>query len=128
MVAGRTKSTNTCLKHARGMQIIRTAAPIYSGSIKEDLSQIAIRTAVKETDGVELRSLYEPEHSGNAGGKTEEKEKQADILVRLCGEAEYFRNEISEAYAKVPSANHFECLKVKSKKFRLWLTKKYYYE
>jgi hypothetical protein len=76
----------------------------------------------------ELRNLYEPEQAINAEAKSEEKEKQADTIIRLGEEAEYFRNEIGEAYAKVPSASHFECLKVKSRKFRLWLTKEYYEE
>ncbi|MEK5182707.1 hypothetical protein [Paenibacillus odorifer] len=75
----------------------------------------------------ELRSLYEPLSAANASeNQVDEKVNQAQLLIRLGEDSEYFRNEIGEAYAKVPIGDHFECLKVKSKRHRLLLTKTFY--
>lgn len=53
-------------------------------------------------------------------------ESQADILLRVSDEAEFFQNDLGEAFAAVTLNGHIEVLKVKSKKFKMWLTKQYY--
>lgn len=57
-----------------------------------------------------------------------QQEKQADILIRLGSQAEFLENELEEAYAAVMINGHKEIWKVKSKKFKMWLTKQFYEE
>ncbi|WP_110112524.1 hypothetical protein [Bacillus sp. CGMCC 1.16541] len=46
--------------------------------------------------------------------------------MRVSDEAEFFQNDLGEAFAGVTINGHKEVLKVKSKKFKMWLTKQYY--
>lgn len=78
-----------------------------------------------------LRDKLEPgwrqstESTENGGDGNQ---KPVEILVRAGSEAEFFQDELEELYAAVPIDNHKEIYKIDSKKFRLWLTKKYYEE
>lgn len=54
------------------------------------------------------------------------KETQAETLLRLSASACYFKDEIDEAYAAIPIADHVEIWKLKSNTFRMWLTRLYY--
>ncbi|MCM3360935.1 hypothetical protein [Niallia sp. MER TA 168] len=72
-----------------------------------------------------LRKKFEP--NWNPSSKEEsKKESQADILIRVGEGAEFFQNDLDEAFAAVIINGHQEVLKVKSKKFKMWLTKQYY--
>ncbi|WP_236013073.1 hypothetical protein [Heyndrickxia sporothermodurans] len=72
-----------------------------------------------------LRKKFEP--NWNPSSKEEsKKESQADILIRVSDEAEFFQNDLGEAYAAVTLNGHKEVMKVKNKKFKMWLTKQFY--
>jgi hypothetical protein len=73
-----------------------------------------------------LRKKFEPNWNALAIQEDSKKESQADILIRVSDEAEFFQNDLGEAFAAVTIKEHKEVLKVKSKKFKMWLTKQYY--
>lgn len=74
-----------------------------------------------------LRKLLEPEKSKKSDSSdSDEKVSQSDILIELAKQAEYFCNEIEEAYAAVKINGYKQVMRVKSNTFRLWLTKIYY--
>ncbi|SDM42771.1 hypothetical protein [Sediminibacillus halophilus] len=74
-----------------------------------------------------LRKKYEPDYSrkevGNKG-----RPSQADTLIRLGSDARFFKNELEEAYAAIKINGHTELWKVKSKTFKMWLTKRFFDE
>ncbi|TSD01068.1 MAG: hypothetical protein Greene101415_471, partial [Parcubacteria group bacterium Greene1014_15] len=53
---------------------------------------------------------------------------QADQLLGMVSkeQAEFFKNEVGDAFARVKVADHLEVLPVKSKSFRLWATGLFY--
>ena len=72
-----------------------------------------------------LRKKFEP--NWNPPSKEEsKKESQADVLIGVSEDAEFFQNDLGEAFAAVTINGHKEVLKVKSKKFKMWLTKQFY--
>jgi hypothetical protein len=73
-----------------------------------------------------LRQKFDPNYNPPSSKEDSKKESQADILIRKSEEAEFFQNDLGEAYAAVAINGHKEVLKVKSKKFKMWLTKQYY--
>ncbi|MFE8696507.1 hypothetical protein ACFYKT_09180 [Cytobacillus sp. FJAT-53684] len=73
-----------------------------------------------------LRKKFEPNWNPSPNEEESKKESQADILIRESDEAEFFQNDLGEAFAAVTIKGHREVLKVKSKKFKMWLTKQYY--
>lgn len=73
-----------------------------------------------------LRKKFEPNWTPSSGKEKSKKESQADILIRVSEEAEFFQNDLGEAYAAVTLNGHKEVLKVKNKKFKMWLTKQYF--
>jgi len=78
-----------------------------------------------------LRKKLDPNWNPSKISKTKgesTEETQADILIRLGGEAQYFQNDLEEAYAAIKIQAHTEVITVKSHKFKKWLTKLYYEE
>jgi len=76
-----------------------------------------------------LRQKVDPYWKPAPVKKEPVKESQADILIRLGeGKAEYFQNELEEGFAAIQVHQHREVIKVKSAKFKKWLTKQYYEE
>ncbi|MBS4207121.1 hypothetical protein [Bacillus sp. FJAT-50079] len=75
-----------------------------------------------------LREKYEPSYSSQKKVAEKGKPTQADTLIRLGSTAVFFQNELEDAYAVIPIDNHTEIHKVKSRTFKMWLTKKYYDE
>ncbi|QJX63798.1 hypothetical protein HLK66_20565 [Niallia circulans] len=73
-----------------------------------------------------LRKKFEPNWNPSAHKEEFQKESQADILIRVSEEAEFFQNDLEEAFAAVTLNGHKEVMKVKNKKFKMWLTKQYY--
>lgn len=73
-----------------------------------------------------LLKKFEPNWNPSSNKEESKKESQADILIGVSGEAEFFQNDLEEAFAAVFINGHKEVLKVKSKKFKMWLTKQYY--
>lgn len=71
--------------------------------------------------GVLDRAL--PEEDGDAGGRGP---TQADILVDLATSAELFHTPDETGYADLDVNGHRETWPVRSKGFRLWLTRRYY--
>lgn len=55
-----------------------------------------------------------------------ESEKQMDALLRLARDAAYFKDPEGQAYACVPANGHTEVHKVHSKRFRQWLSYRFY--
>lgn len=75
-----------------------------------------------------LRKKFEPNYEPSKVASIEEKETQSDILIRLGSEAKYFTNEIEEAFAEIEINGHTELWKIKSRTYKMWLTKRYYDE
>jgi len=73
-----------------------------------------------------LRKKFEPNWNPSSTKEESKKESQADILIQVSDKVEFFQNDLGEAYAAVILNGHKEVLKVKSKKFKMWLTKQYY--
>lgn len=55
-----------------------------------------------------------------------QKETQAQLLIKLAENAELFHNDNGDAYATIPVENHWETHPVRSKRFRLWLGRRFY--
>lgn len=55
-----------------------------------------------------------------------EEEKQADTIIKLAENFQFFVNELEEPYAAVQKDNHWEVLDMKSQKFKLYLTKLFF--
>jgi hypothetical protein len=81
-----------------------------------------------------LKKKYEPDvevssaKGDEKSGHGEERESQADALIRLGETAEYFTNDLQEPYAAVSHASHTEVIPVKSGRFKLYLTKLFFEE
>jgi len=81
-----------------------------------------------------LRDKYEPERQEDTQAKgsdkedKEAKETQAEILIRLGSKSDYLHDNLDQAYVVLKVDNHTEIIKVKSRKFKLWLQKLYYDE
>ncbi len=73
-----------------------------------------------------LRKKFEPNWNPSINKEESKKESQADILIRVSDGAEFFKSDLGEAYAAVILNGHKEVMKVKDKKFKMWLTKQYY--
>lgn len=83
---------------------------------------------LQETKRLENPEQPSPPSNDGTNKEEEKKESQADILIRLASVAEFFRNDVDEAYAAIVIADHQEVHKVQSKKFKLWLTKLFFEE
>lgn len=70
-----------------------------------------------------LRTLLEGEPASTV---MIEDDKQSDIIIKLTEDFKYFVNELEEPYAAVQEGNHWEVLDMKSRKFKLNLTKLFY--
>lgn len=81
-----------------------------------------------EEDWHSLRKKYEPNFQPAKVEKEAKEETQSELLIRLGSEADFFTNELEEAFAAVEINGHTELWKVKSRNFKMWLTKKYYDE
>jgi hypothetical protein len=73
-----------------------------------------------------LEPGYREKKKSSKKNDNEAKESQADILIKEGDEAELFSDDIDEKYAVVNVNQHKEVYKINSKKFQLWLTKKYF--
>ncbi|SDQ06788.1 hypothetical protein [Virgibacillus salinus] len=73
-----------------------------------------------------LRAKYEPDYY--KGENEKRKPTQADTLIRIGDEVNFFQNELEEAYATIAINSHNELWKVRSKTFKMWLTKRYFEE
>ncbi|KKB33789.1 hypothetical protein [Bacillus thermotolerans] len=58
----------------------------------------------------------------------EEKESQAQVLIRLAAGVELFHTMEQEAFARFIVNQHYETWPLRGKGFKLWLTKKYFEE
>lgn len=67
---------------------------------------------------------YASEQSESATGA--ETRTQAQLLIRLAGDAELFHTPGGEAYARYKVGAHFEIATVRGKSFRRWLIKRFY--
>ncbi len=70
-----------------------------------------------------LRSLLEKELLVS---DVVEEDKQADTIIKLTEDFQYFVNELEQPYAAVQKDNHWEVLDMKSQKFKLYLTKLFF--
>ncbi|KQU58723.1 hypothetical protein ASG66_17030 [Bacillus sp. Leaf406] len=82
----------------------------------------------KQQNWKTLRQKFDPDWEFPLTKKESPKESQADTLIRLGNQAEYFQDDLEEAYAAVEISTHREIIKIKSHKFKKWLTKQYYEE
>lgn len=86
-----------------------------------------LHNSCKDESWKTLRALLEPE-SVPVAASTDDKESQSDLIIRLAKECKYFKNEIDELYAAAWIDSHWEVMDLKSKRFKLYLTKLYYEE
>lgn len=78
-----------------------------------------------------LRDKVEPDWKKKSKSSKEDgesKETQSDVLISSGSAAKLFCDDIEEKYAAVDVNGHKEVYKINSKKFKMWLTKKYYDE
>ncbi|WP_206155024.1 hypothetical protein [Clostridium muellerianum] len=78
-----------------------------------------------------LRDKLEPDWKKKTKASKEDgeaKETQSDLLINAGRDAKLFCDDIEEKYAAVNVNGHIEVYKIGSKKFKMWLTKKYYDE
>ena len=109
-----------------GMKVIRIKVPLLS-SLKMGLLLLnAIIIAVQKKTGKHYGRNLNQIGLHQSYKEESKKESQADILIRVSEEAEFFQSDLGEAYAAVTLNGHKEVLKVKNKKFKMWLTKQYY--
>ncbi|WP_117161420.1 hypothetical protein [Paraliobacillus sp. X-1268] len=80
-----------------------------------------------QSDWHSLRKKFEPDYSPQEDS-IKRKPTQADTLIRLGRSTKFFKNDLEEAYAEIKINDHTELWKVKSKTFKMWLTKKYFEE
>lgn len=77
-----------------------------------------------------LRDKLEPEWRQKEGtakkNGDQNKESQSDMLISAGNEAKLFCNDLEERYAAVLINGHTEVYKIKGRKFKMWLTKKYF--
>lgn len=73
-----------------------------------------------------VRVLPEYGAKPDADAPEEDKRIASQKLVRLALSAEFFRNDLEEAFAFVPIADHRETWAVRSKAFKEWLAHRYY--
>lgn len=85
-----------------------------------------LHNSCSEENWQTLRKKFEPNWTPSSDKEDSRKESQADILIRVSDKAEFFQNDLGEAFVAVTIKGHREVLKVKSKKFKMWLTKQYY--
>ncbi len=76
-----------------------------------------------------LRQLLDPEEAkpeedDDNGGEP----KQADLIIELASDFQYFRNDLEEPYVAVKIGDHWEVMAIKSNQFSLFLVKLYYEE
>lgn len=76
----------------------------------------------------QLASLADKAVGNTKNDGVVDEETQTDLLIRLGSEAQFFKDDIDEAYAALIVKGHMETWKVKSKQFLMWLTKRYYEE
>jgi len=81
-----------------------------------DVKKVTLEVAIKKAAKEQLEAQ-----------NTEGDEKsQQDLLIELAQEAELFKNEHREPFARFPVDDHKEIWPVRSRDFKLWLTGKYY--
>ncbi|ESU34156.1 hypothetical protein G3A_02490 [Bacillus sp. 17376] len=85
-----------------------------------------LHNSCSEENWQTLRKKFEPNWTPSYNKEESKKESQADILIRVSEEAEFFQNDLGEAYAAVTLNGHKEVMKVKNRKFKMWLTKQYF--
>jgi len=71
-----------------------------------------------------LRELLEPGGCPEAGVSADG--SQADRIISLANGCDYFSSDIDEPFAAALVAGHWEVMQVKSKRFKMYLTKLYY--
>jgi len=112
----------------RNAAIEKTAqlSPVERDVYAAELHRILKPLGIKKKTIEEAINGAAKQAAGDADG--DEKETQQDVLVRLAGQAELFKNDHREPFARIPVDDHYEIWPVKSRDFKLWLTGKYYDE
>ena len=67
-----------------------------------------------------------PEGGGEAQGDRKSKPTQAELLIKLAGDAELFHDMNRKGYATIPVDSHMETWPIKSMAFRDWLRGRFY--
>ncbi|WP_142301038.1 bifunctional DNA primase/polymerase [Bacillus sp. 7884-1] len=69
---------------------------------------------------------YYQTHQYEKARTDQEKKSQAQFLLEICADVELFHTPEDEVYAQIQVNNHLETRSIKSKGFKLWLTKNFY--
>lgn len=105
---------------AQALGLIETAV-----SAPEAMRQWHGSDARPAADGDAVKSTTK-EGGSKAKGKTPAGPPQRDLIVKAAGNAELWHDDYQEAYASIPINGHFENWPLRSRIFRLWLTRQYY--
>jgi hypothetical protein len=73
-----------------------------------------------------LQELLGPDAKNEQADSQEE--SQSDLIIRLAADFQYFTSDIEEPYAAVEINGHVEVMDIKSKRFKLYLTKLFFEE
>lgn len=85
------------------------------------------KEVVQKSEGEKPKfNLKKSKNLANKENDETQKESQSDILIELIGEVALYYDDTEEKYAVVKVDGHKEVYKINSKKFKLWLTKKFY--
>lgn len=102
--------------------VLERAAKEMSPADAESFVQLIIKEKFKLT-GAEIGGFVKKLHELNPSVTTHSDGlSQADRLLDMVLKegAEFFKNEVGDAFARIKAEDHFEVLSVKSKNFKLW--------
>lgn len=72
-----------------------------------------------------LRQLLGDVQNNSSDDKGDDK-KQADQIIELASDCQFFNSDLEEPFVAVPINNHWEVMDIKSQRFKLYLTKLYF--
>jgi hypothetical protein len=92
---------------------------------REDRAGFEVLRSRLKAAGCRVSSLDEAIED-ETGGFSEGASKQADVLVELAEEADFFHTPDRTSYADLMIEDHRETWSIRSKGFRQWLARRYY--
>lgn len=95
---------------------------VFTDELHKILKPLGVKkTTLEKAIKIAVKKQLEEQTSNNY-----EKKNQQDILIELAEEADLFKNEHRDPFARIPVNGHKEIWPVRSRDFKLWLTGKYF--
>jgi hypothetical protein len=114
--------TNSQHSRKRFFQGVAEKTGIAAGELYRRLDASLVQQADDADDQVSADGAAEDYATGDGDNKP----SQATALVRLAEAAELWHTPDSDAYATVPVSDHREVWPVRSKRFKRWLSRRFY--